>query len=410
MISKKALVIISLCLAVFYHFILYLDSYGPSLGNTIANGNSFLAMGSTLILLFVYITTKWRMDLKGSNILLLYELLILWVIICYFRSFFNVYRSFTMKEMLFSPYVGLSLFPILFFIVGINRRYFYVVNKILFFYSLFIFLLSIPLMNYFEIQFFLLMPIFYVIVTFPLQSNRDKIVTLIITVTILVTSMTNRAGVLRILISYVIVIIFYLVLKMNVNRKLINVIVFLALIAPFYLLYLGISGKDVFKMVLGENKEQGYRQENIRSDTRTFLYVDVFQDLKINRAFVFGKGTNAGYASYDFETLNRLAVEVGFLQILLKTGIIGFLLYATLIITAIFKALNNSENYFMKYLGLLLCGYILVFFIENIIAFNLFNIIIWFVVGMCHSKELRALNDKEIKDLFMDVQPEQKPE
>jgi hypothetical protein len=195
------------------------------------------------------------------------------------------------------------------------------------------------------------------------------------------------------------------VLKMKVNKKLINAIVFLTLITPFYLLYLGVNGKDVFKMVLGEDKEQGYRQENLRSDTRTFLYVDVFQDLKINKAYVFGKGINAGYASDDFETFNRLAVEVGFLQILLKSGIIGFLLYISLIISAIFKALNNSENFFLKYLGLLLCGYVLMFFLENIIAFNLFNVIVWCVVGMCHSKELRSLNDKEIKDLFMNIKP-----
>jgi hypothetical protein len=380
---------------------MYFDSYGPSLGDTIANANGILALGSILILVFVYITTKWRLDIKGSKMLIIYEILVLWVVVCYFRAFLNIYRSYTMKEMLFSPYVGLSLFPILFFIIGINRKYFFMFNRILFFYCLVIFVFSLPFMTYFEIQFFLLMPLFYIIVTFPLQTPRDRILTFIIAVAILLNSMTNRAGVLRISISYFIIIVYFLVLKIKVNTKIINVIVFLVLMIPFYLLYLGISGKDVFKMVLGENKEQGYRQENLRSDTRTFLYVDVFQDLKINNAYIFGKGINAGYTSYDFETFNRLAVEVGFLQILLKTGIVGFLLYISLIISAIFKALNSSENYFMKYLGLLLCGYVLMFFIENIIGFNLFNIIIWTVVGMCHSRELRDLNDKEIKELFL---------
>ena len=94
---------------------MYFDSYGPSLGDTIANANGILALGSTLILVFVYITTKWRVDLKGSNMLIIYEILILWVVICYFRAFLNIYRSYTMKEMLFSPYVGLSLFPDLLF-------------------------------------------------------------------------------------------------------------------------------------------------------------------------------------------------------------------------------------------------------------------------------------------------------
>ena len=400
MISKKTLVFFSFAMAILYHFILYFDTYGPALGNTIANANSFLALGSSVILIFVYITTKWRVDLKGSNIMFLYDLMILWVFISYFRSMFNFYRTFAMKEMLFSPYVGLSLFPILFFIVGINKKYFYMVNRILFIYCLIVFVLSLPFISYFEIQFFLLMPLFYIIVTFPLQTPKARIITLIIAVTVFITSITNRAGILRISISYLIIIIFYMVLKMKVNRKLINVIVFLALLTPFYLLYLGISGKDVFKMVLGDNTEEGYRQDNLRSDTRTFLYVDVFRDLKINNAFVFGKGINAGYASHDFETFNRLAVEVGFLQILLKTGIIGFLLYMALIISAIFKAINNSNNIFIKYLGMLLSGYVLMFFIENMILFNLLNIIIWIIVGMCHSRELREMDDEEIRELF----------
>jgi O-antigen ligase len=249
------------------------------------------------------------------------------------------------------------------------------------------------------------MPVFYIIVTFPMQSKRDRILTFIIAVTVLITSITNRAGALRILISYLTIIIFYLVLKMKINKKFISVIVFLALITPFYLLYLGVSGQDVFKMVLGENKEEGYKQENLRSDTRTFLYVDVFRDLQLNRAFVFGKGINAGYASDDFETFNRLAVEVGFLQVLLKSGILGFLLYVLLIVTAIFKAINKSRNLFIKYLGMILSAYVVMLFIENMILYNLLNIIVWLIVGMCHSSELRELSDEEIKELFTGTEP-----
>lgn len=37
-------------------------------------------------------------------------------------------------------------------------------------------------------------------------------------------------------------------------------------------------------------------------------------------------------------------VEVSFLQILLKTGIVGFILYITIIVSAIFKALSKSKN------------------------------------------------------------------
>ena len=93
---------------------------------------------------------------------------------------------------------------------------------------------------------------------------------------------------------------------------------------PVVSLYLGMKGQSVFQIVLGEDTN-GYSQLNPYADTRTFLYYEVFQDLKLNQAFIFGKGMNAGYASDAFQTLSRQVVEVGFLQILLKTGIVGFI-------------------------------------------------------------------------------------
>jgi hypothetical protein len=104
--------------------------------------------------------------------------------------------------------------------------------------------------------------------------------------------------------------------------------------------------------------------------------------------------------SESFETYSRPVVEVAFLQILLKTGIVGCLLYMSVIISAIFKALSSSRNVFLKTLGLLLASYMVMFFIENQIAYNLLNVVIWIVIGMCHSKALRELTDQEVYDLF----------
>jgi hypothetical protein len=128
--------------------------------------------------------------------------------------------------------------------------------------------------------------------------------------------------------------------------------------------------------------------------------------MSISRAFTFGKGINAGYATADFQTFKRMIVEVGFLQILLKTGILGFVLIMILVVSGIFKAINRSQSNFMKYLGVLLAGYYIMLFIENIVGFNLLNITFWLVIGMCHSDELRSLDDVQIKELFMNTEPE----
>jgi hypothetical protein len=291
------------------------------------------------------------------------------------------------------------MFPVLFFLVGVNSLYYISINKILSGYIIAGTLISLLFLNYFELQVFILMPIFYLILTIPLRNPRGKVLIVLISILVIIFSFTNRAGILRILISSSVLLAFYLMQSVRISRNLINVLVFVVLLIPVISLYLGIKGESVFQLILGDDT-QPYSQMNPYADTRTFLYYEVFQDLKINNAFVFGKGLNATYASEAFQTLGRPMVEVGFLQILLKTGIVGILLYLWVILKAIYLSLWKSTSFHMKSLGLLLLGYVIMLFVENVIAYNLLNVIVWIVVGMCYSPKLRALSDTEFKFLF----------
>jgi len=403
MFTKKNLVIISLIFALIYHFIFHFRLYGPSLGKTIYYANSLLGVASVFIIILVFFGTNWRYDIKGNLIFKIFDLLVLWIFFSFFRSIINIHGMSGWMDFLFNPFLGLSLFPVLFVLVGVNSKYFSTFNKILTAYCIIAWFFSLFFMNYSELQVFLLMPVPYLILTFPFQSPRNRILTLIISVTVIITSWTNRAGAMRILISYLIIIIYYIIIRIKINRKIINLILLCILMSPFYFFYMGIKGENVIEKVLGNNTE-GYGQQNLRADTRTFLYFEVLQDLKMNKSLIFGKGIDAGYISDSFQDLSRNVVEVGFLQILLKTGILGYFLYITLIISAIYKALNKSKNLFMKFLGVFLASYVMLFFIENVLAFNLLNIVIWIVVGMCHSEALRNINDNEIKALFINLQ------
>jgi hypothetical protein len=264
----------------------------------------------------------------------------------------------------------------------------------------FSFLFSLIYIQNFELQLFLTYPLFFIILTIPLRGPLGKAMIAAISIVVIIFSLTNRAGILRILISYCIVAAYYLMQTVRINRKLIRVLIFAVLILPFISLYLGIKGQNIFEIVLGDN-DTPYSQEDPLADTRTFLYYEVLQDLKFNKALMFGKGLNAGYDSPSFQTYNRNIVEVGFLQILMKIGILGFLIYLWIILSAVYKALSNSQNQFIKCLGILLASYIIMLFIENQVAYNLLNIIVWIVIGMCHSDKLRRLNDKEIRSLLL---------
>jgi hypothetical protein len=399
MFSKKQLIIISLVLAIVYHFAFYFNLYGPSISALDNNKLYLLAIASAFIMFFLYLGTYWRADLKGNSGVLIFDLLVIWMLICFIRSLVDLESLDGLKSYLFNNYLGISLFPIFFFIVGINIKYFFLVNKIIFNYLIIATLISIFYLHYFELQLFLLMPLFFIIVTISLRDSLGKAVIILISISVIIVSLTNRAGILRILISYSIVIAYYILLKVTVDKRLIKFMVFVILMIPLVLLYYGIKGQSVFQLVLGEGMG-GYSQFDPYADTRTFLYYEVFMDLKFNEAFVFGKGLNAVYLSETFGTYGRRVVEVAFLQILLKTGIVGFILYLTVIIIGIFKALGKSNNLFAKSLGLLLVGYVLMLFLENQIAYNLLNVVIWIVVGMSYSEPLRKLTNKEIGLLF----------
>ncbi len=399
MFSKKQIVITSLLFALIFHFIFYFNSYGPGIGFLNNLMSFFLAFVSIILILFIYLGTYWRLDFKEKVPLVFFDLFIVWMFICFIRSLLEINDLEDIKSYLFSNYMGISLFPVFFLIAGINIRYFHTVNQILFVYLILVTFISLFFLGYFELQVFLLYPIFYIIVTIPLRSGWQKLFILITSIVIVFFSITNRAGLLRIFIGFSIVIAYYVIKYVKLNKIWLNLIVFCVLLIPVASLYLGVKGESVFQMVLGGN-DQPYSQLDPYADTRTFLYYEVFQDLNYNNAFLFGKGLNGGYLSEAFQTYNRPVVEVAFLQIIIKTGIVGFLLYAAIIISAIFKALSSSKNMFIRSLGLLLVSYMILIFIENQIAYNLLNVIIWVVVGMCHSKALRELNDIEINNLL----------
>lgn len=301
---------------------------------------------------------------------------------------------------LFSSYVGLVLFPVLFFVVGLNIHYFFSLNRLLSIYFFVVAIFSIFFITYSELQHFLLLFIFYMILTIPLRPLWSRLMVFIISISVVIFSLTNRAEIIRITISYFILIAYYLLLYKRINKKLLYLVVFILLAIPAISLYLGFKGQSVFQMKSSDATT--YSELDPYADTRTFLYYEVYLDLKQNNAILFGKGMSSGYYSDSFKTSNRLVVEVGFLQIILKTGVFGFILYITVIISSIVQALSKSKNQFIKSLGMLLATYVVMLFIENIIAYNLLNIVIWIIVGMCNSEPLRSLSDSDIRKLFND--------
>lgn len=173
---------------------------------------------------------------------------------------------------------------------------------------------------------------------------------------------------------------------------------YMLLLVPFVLLQQSyVTGESAFQKYLGNNSDDEY---NV--DTRTFLYMELYQDLVKNDRMLIGKGANGSYFSDYFytvdigETHNRNNLEVGILGILLKGGLIAVVLNFVLLFMAVYFAFFKTNNVYTVGLGYLLIIHVILLFVENYTQYSTYNFFIWFFIGLCLSKKTRSLTDKQI--------------
>lgn len=151
-------------------------------------------------------------------------------------------------------------------------------------------------------------------------------------------------------------------------------------------------------------------------DSRTFLFKEFFMDLNLNDK-IFGRGSLGTYYSDFFERTTRyykilgkkgwrgddperITVEVGYLQMILKGGFILLLLNVIIYIKAIYLAVFKSSNKFIKRLGY----YILIITILSLIelrpTFTPTFLILWVAIGTVLVKKYRNMSNEEINLLI----------
>lgn len=242
------------------------------------------------------------------------------------------------------------------------------------------------------------LPISLFLIFFPYLKTFQKIVLLFLSILIIFFDQIVRTHSLYIILSFFIVSLYLLKVK---NLRLYKFFTFLIIIIPiFFLILFFIFNIDIFDYISSNYKSQN---PELYANTRSFLYIEVFNSLDNFFKILFGSGASASYVS-DFFSFNQLifeegrySTEVGFLNILLKSGIIGFLLLSLLIFQPIFFTLNNSKNTLSKLLSLKLATYWLVLFIEQPQFIGLGYFVIFFNIGILLSSKFNNLDDSEIK-------------
>jgi hypothetical protein len=242
----------------------------------------------------------------------------------------------------------------------------------------------------------------FLIMLTPLETGGNKFVIFLGSVLLFYFAIKTevRTMMLRILLLYSSLIALYFYSKFNF--KWIIPLAFLTMFVPFILVQKSISsGQSAFDLYFSK-----FDYQDLTMDTRTFLYQEVYDDLRQNNRLLIGKGSNGRYYSPYFSEQEgdasiRLSMEVGIMALLLKGGYIAVFLNLFLILIAIYFAFFKSNNYLVMGLGFMLLVHLFLLFIQNFIEYSTYNLATWFFIGVCLSKKSRSLNNIEIRNILL---------
>lgn len=226
------------------------------------------------------------------------------------------------------------------------------------------------------------------------SKKRNLLSVIIIIASLLFAIIRARRGLIfitsSIMISSILVYFFH-------SRKkifIIYIFVFLALLA-------GIYTNSIYKV--NDNKLFSFLAERGTEDTRLGVELYFYDDMQ-ETDWIIGKGLTGKYFCPDIEknqpTNYRFLIETGYLQIILKGGILSLGLLMLIVIPASIKGLFLSRNMLGKAAAIWILLFIIKLYPTHSVSFDLNYLLVWISVGICFSPTILKMTDKELKLKF----------
>jgi hypothetical protein len=153
-----------------------------------------------------------------------------------------------------------------------------------------------------------------------------------------------------------------------------------------------------------QNPIFGFVAERGNEDTRTAVELYFYADMKTND-WIFGRGINGEYfcpiVEQEVVTNYRGVIETGYLEIILKGGLVSLGLLLLITIPAIINGVFFSKNSLSKAAGIWIFLVLISLYPTTIDSFILRYILVWISVAICYSKKIRNMPDDFIKKYFL---------
>lgn len=340
----------------------------------------------------------------------------IWVIISVIRGVFEVDCYWTCKQLINGILMcSLPLIAIFFrdplFVSSALRD----LNRWMFFLYVFVFVWILP----FKYPFFLLPFIVFYIAFFELLPTKWRLVVLYFFI-IAFLGLDDRSFLVKIGISFLALCAVHF--RNHISDGFVKTIHFIIYLFSIILLTLGLLGSF---NVLQDLSKKGMENVSIKkldnsgsiaTDTRSFIYEDVFGAALDSGYVVWGNTPARGNYSYFFflrgnddayENLNgkyeRFANELVHLNIFTWLGIIGLILYSMIYFSASYLAVYKSNSFYIKMVGLMIAFHWGYGWIEDVNTFTIQNFWLWMMLAMGLSPQFRRMSDKNYEEWFLSI-------
>ncbi|NOT91748.1 hypothetical protein [Ferruginibacter sp.] len=239
----------------------------------------------------------------------------------------------------------------------------------------------------------------FVLFTYIYHDKKKRIFALgIMVLTLLFAVYRARRGTILMCVSSL---LFYLMMYLIVSKKTFMVIylaIFIAALgALFYSNLYNQTNFGIFNFLV----------ERADEDTRTGVEVRFKEDMTTTD-WIIGKGLKGEYFCPGIDehldtTGYRPVIETGYLQIILKGGLISLILLLLILVPALIRGLFYSKNVLSKACGMWILLWILYLYPTMGNTFSLNYMLVWIGVGICYSKKFRNLSDAQIKEYFTET-------
>lgn len=344
--------------------------------------------------------------IKNSYLRFLYIIYYIWLVGIIVRGFaFN----FSFIKSFFFEGVGMLYFTPLFVLYPLNFTHLKKLFDVIFIMGILYILYNLVFINdlkggsvnskgMVEVFSDLSFPSGFILLTFAYHKPKKQIVALTAVLFISLMALINARRGLLLMYSNMFIVSFIMFTYFSPKKFM---LIYLAILTGLLaLLYASGVYKARSSKIFGSIVDRG------TEDTRTVVELYFYDDMK-EKDWIIGRGINGEYFCPDIEenqlTNYRSNIETGYLQNILKGGLVSLGLFVLIAVPAIFKGLFYSKNVLSKAAAFWILFAIINSYPTIFEGFTLKFILVWISIGICYSKDIREIKEKDMKSIFLQI-------